>query len=163
MMTTIRRSGLRGLASALSESAAENMAHVLSRDLVEQLRTRVTDDFLELLLKAMEASFYLSRSYRRHIENFVATYVFATADGTVAATMYFHDGEVEVGEDAAEDFTARVTFADAAALRRFLFAEHQDILQSILANEVEVAGNINYIYKFGYMARDLERRLGLAA
>lgn len=163
MMTKIRRTGLRVLAAALSEHAAENMARLMSRELVEQLRTRATDDFLELLLKAMDAAFCLSRSYRKHIENFAAIYVFTTADGKIAATMSFADGEVEVEEGAADDFTVRVTFVDGAALRRFLFAEHQDILQSILASEVEVAGNVNYVYKFGYMARDLQRRMGMAA
>jgi hypothetical protein len=54
----------------------------------------------------------------------------------------------------------RVRFTDGAALRRFLFAEDQDILDSLLANEVELTGNLNYIYKFGFMARDLQRRLG---
>jgi hypothetical protein len=32
-----------------------------------------------------------------------------------------------------------------------------------LNNEVEIDGNLNYIYKLGYMAHDLERRLGLVA
>jgi hypothetical protein len=31
-----------------------------------------------------------------------------------------------------------------------------------LANEVAVDGNLNYIYKFGFMARDLVHRLGVA-
>jgi hypothetical protein len=31
-----------------------------------------------------------------------------------------------------------------------------------LANEVTVDANLNYIYKFGFMARDLVHRLGVA-
>ena len=58
--------------------------------------------------------------------------------------------------------TVTVTFKDSAAMRRFLFSKDQDILASLLANEVEVDGNLNYIYKLGFMARDLTRRLGIA-
>jgi hypothetical protein len=45
-------------------------------------------------------------------------------------------------------------------LRAFLLSKNQDILDSVLANTVEVDGNLNYIYKFGFMVRDLIRRLG---
>jgi hypothetical protein len=45
-------------------------------------------------------------------------------------------------------------------LRDFIFSRDQDILNSILANQVEVDGNLNYIYKFGFMARDLAKRVG---
>ena len=89
--------------------------------------------------------------------------MFATTDGKVGATAQFEDGDMKVSGEAADDFTVRVRFKDAAALRRFLFAQKQDVLDSLLNNEVELDGNVNYIYKLGYMARDLERRLGLAA
>ena len=45
-----------------------------------------------------------------------------------------------------------VTFKNADALMRFLLAEKKDILQSLLNNEVQIAGNLNYLYKFGFMA-----------
>ena len=46
-------------------------------------------------------------------------------------------------------------------MNAFLFSRDQDILDSLLANDVELDGNLNYIYKFGFMARDLGRRLGV--
>jgi hypothetical protein len=55
-----------------------------------------------------------------------------------------------------------VTFKDPAALRRFLFSRDQDVLARILANEIAVDGNLNYVYKFGFMVRDLVHRLGVA-
>ena len=42
-----------------------------------------------------------------------------------------------------------------------MFSRDQDILNSLLANDVEVDGNLNYVYKFGFMARDLGHRLGV--
>ena len=58
--------------------------------------------------------------------------------------------------------TVTITFKDSAAVRRFLLSKDQDILSSIMANEVEVDGNLNYVYKLGFMARDLTRRLGFS-
>ncbi len=55
-----------------------------------------------------------------------------------------------------------MTFRNPVALRDFLFSKNQDVLQSLLKNEVTVEGNLNYLYKFGFMAKDLMRRLGLA-
>ena len=58
-------------------------------------------------------------------------------------------------------YNVAVTFDDAAALRRFLFSRDQDILATLMANDVAVDGNLNYMHKFGFLARDLTTRLGL--
>lgn len=134
---------------------------------------KVTDKFLELLLKGMEGAFSASKNriisaffdkfegYHKNIEGFNGRYLFRTSDNRVAASAIFENGDMDVREDAIDDWNVRVTFKNAAALRDFLFSQDQDILNSILANEVEVDGNLNYIYKFGFMARDIKKRLGL--
>lgn len=164
MLKALRRRVLRALSYVFSDGLSKRLSRVFSRKLVEQIRTRTTDDFLGMLLRGMDLAFALSRSYRKNnLERFRARYVFATSDGKVGATAQFEDGDMKIFDGAADDFTVRVRFKDAASLRRFLFAEKQDVLDSLLNNEVELDGNVNYIYKFGYMARDLERRLGFAA
>jgi hypothetical protein len=130
--------------------------------LINELEGSLTDKFLELLLDGMDLAFILFKDFRSNIENFRGQYVFRTADNVVAKSATFADGNMQVHETAVEDWDARITFKDAAALRRFLFTRNQDILNSILANEVETDGNLNYIAKFAFMAKDLERRLGLA-
>lgn len=132
-----------------------------AKDLIDELRGEATDKFLELLLAGMDLAFMFSGSYRRQIEDFEARYVFATDDGRVEATADFADGDMKVHDDAREPCTVRVNFTNAAALRDFLFSKDQDILQSILKNEVSVEGNLNYVHKFGFMARDLGHRLGV--
>jgi hypothetical protein len=157
----LRDPALQALSIVFSDSLAKRTAKLLSRRFLEQVRTSATDEFLELLLRSMDLAFLLSRSYRMsHLRDFSAKYVFTTADSSVGATARFNRGAMHVDDAPAEDWTVRVRFTDGAALRRFLFAEDQDILDSLLANEVELTGNINYVYKFGFMARDLQRRLG---
>jgi hypothetical protein len=157
----LRAPALQALSFVLSASLAKRTVKLLSRRFVEQIRTSATDEFLELLLHSMDLAFLLSRSYRMsHLRNFSAKYVFTTGDGSAGATARFDRGAMHVDDAPAKDWTVRVRFTDGAALRRFLFAEDQDILDSLLANEVELTGNLNYIYKFGFMAHDLQRRLG---
>jgi len=137
----------------------------LMRKEVEQLRGALEgtliDKFLEILLGGMSLAFLFLGSYRRNIKGFSGAYLFRTADGKVAAGARFQDGRMHVLSTEFSAYDVAVTFNDPAALRRFLFSRDQDILASILANDVSVDGNLNFIYKFGFLARDLVSRLGV--
>ncbi len=133
-----------------------------SKKIKDEICGEVTDEFLELLLKGMDLAFFFSSSYRRNINGFKGRYLFRTSDNKVAASAIFKDSDMQVRDSAIEDWDVRVTFKNATALSNFIFSKNQDILNSLLANEVEVDGNLNYIYKFGFLARDLGKRLGVA-
>ncbi len=133
-----------------------------------KLLGEATDVFLESLLRGMALSFYLIKDeeYQEHLQNgsgecFRGRYLFETAkrNERIATSVTFQDGTMEVDGSPIRDWDVKVTFTNGAALRRFLFSENQDILNSIGANEVAVDGNLNYLYKFGFMAKDLLRRL----
>jgi len=138
------------------------LARLVNRRLKKELSAKATDKFLELLLSGMDLAFSISKGYRKNIEDFKAGYVFRTTDKRVSTAVSFKDGDMKVyeDEDDIERWDVRVTFKDSQALISFLFSKNQDIVSSLLANEVEVDGNLNYIYKFGFMARDLVRRIG---
>jgi hypothetical protein len=135
---------------------------LLPAPLVRQLQGEVTDEFLEVLLHGMKLAFTLSGDYRRNLRGFRGAYVFRTADGAVTVSARFADGEMHVDGGALPDWDVRVTFVTPQALWSFLLSKDQDILNSILRDEVEVEGNLNYVYKLGYMARELVRCLGIA-
>lgn len=163
MTTRIKEQALKALSFVFSDRVASRVTRVFSRRLVEQLRTRATDDLLELLLDGMSIAFLLSRSFRDNIRGYSARYVFMTETGSVGASAIFDGKHMRVSDEPVDDWTVRVRFKNPDGLRRFLFGKNQDILDSILANDVEMDGNVNHLFKFGYMARTLERRLGLAA
>ena len=117
------------------------------------------DLFMELLLKGLSWAFYLCRPFRRNIRGFDARYGFATADGKVQTTAVFQRGTMTVLANVVDPCTVKVMFSDVKALRGFLFSGNQDILNSLLTNDVSVSGNLNYIYRFGFMVRDLAHRL----
>ena len=110
----------------------------------------------------MDLAFCLWPDYRRNIRDFEGRYLFRTADHSVTASAFFGDGEMHVRREEIPSWNVCITFRNASALRDFLFSRNQDILDSLLKNEVEVQGNLNYIFKFGFMARDLFHRLGVA-
>jgi hypothetical protein len=136
--------------------------------LKRQLLGEATDKFLEILLSGMELSFYVFKDadYQEHLRDsegryFEGRYLFQTADATVAASATFHEGHMHVHERAIDQWDVKITFQDSDALRDYLFSKDLDIINSIVENKVEVDGNLNYIYKFGFMSKDLLRRLTL--
>ena len=161
MASKINRRILRQIPNIFSDNAGFFFIKFWLRDLRKELEGRVTDKFIELLLMGLNLAFDLSKSFRKNIRNFEGRYLFRTTDNLVAASAIFKNGNMDVRDETIDDWDARISFKDAAALRDFIFSRDQDILDSILANTVEVDGNLNYVYKFGFMARDLSRRLGI--
>lgn len=145
-----------------------NLIKQISRKLERQLLGEVTDIFIELLLSGMELSFYVFKDadYQEHLRDsegryFEGRYLFQTADETVVASATFREGHMHVHKGAIDKWDVKVTFQDDKALRDYLFSKDLDIIDSIAENKVEVDGNLNYIYKFGFMAKDLLGRLKL--
>lgn len=159
MAGKLARTFLSPLSRLLPGKAGFSLTALFSRDLQKELDGAATDKFLELLLAGMDLAFILSRDFRENIRGFAGRYLFRTADGLVAVAALFTESRMRVSPRAITGWDVRVTFKDAGALRAFLFSREQDILDSLLKNEVEVDGNLNYIYKFGFMARELRRRL----
>jgi len=161
MRSKFTRNLLKIIPRIFTDFTGRMLARIFSGRLKREICGTVTDKFLELLLRGMDFAFCLSKRYRKNIKNFSGRYVFRTEDGRVAVTATFKNGDMHVDDDARDGWNARVTFKNAAALRAYIFSKNQDILDSVLKNEVEVDGNLNYIYKFGFMARDLSHMLGV--
>jgi hypothetical protein len=161
-MTRLKHFFLRLLSWFLPDRLRLRLMRKPIEDLRRAFEGALTDKFLEILLGGMSLAFLLLRGFRRNLAGFSGRYLFRTADGAVAAGARFANGRMEISHEADNAYDVAVTFKDPTALRKFLFSRDQDILASILANEVRVDGNLNYIYKFGFMARDLVHRLGVA-
>jgi hypothetical protein len=161
-MTRLKQFFLKLLSWFLPDRLVLRLMRKQIEDLKRAVEGTLTDKFLEILLGGMGLALLLLRGFRRNLAGFSGRYLFRTEDGAVAAGAYFANGRMQVLHKADNVYDVAVTFKDPAALRKFLFSCDQDILASILANEVSVDGNLNYIYKFGFMARDLVHRLGVA-
>ena len=161
MRIKIRRMFLRIVRSIFSDKFREPLTKFFSKKFVNQLYGEATNRFLDFLLRSMDVLFFFWEDFRENIKDFEGSYVFRTAKGPVVDSVTFKNGDMEVHDKDIKDCNVRVTFKDPKSLRSFLFSDDQDILDSILDNAVEVDGNLNYIFKFGFMVRDLEHRLGV--
>ena len=160
-MTRLRRFFLKLLSWVLPAGLGLRLMRKEIDDLRGSLEGVLVDKLIECLLWGMSLAFLLLRDFRRNIAGFSAVYVFRAAHSSVAAGARFADGHMHVLCEEEKDYDVLVTFSDPAAFCRFLFSRDQDILASILANDVIVDGNLNHIYKFAFMVRDLMRRLSL--
>jgi hypothetical protein len=162
MLAKLRRIFWGAVALFSRESWLLRLVQLKAQALKDELEGEVTDKFVELLFFSMEAAFILLASYRRNLRGFRGSYVLRTADQRVAASAVFGDEKMLVKTEAVASPNVTITFKDPASLRRFLLSKDQDILASLLSNDIELDGNVNYVYKLGFMARDLTRRLGIS-
>jgi hypothetical protein len=68
----------------------------------------------------------------------------------------FADSRLEVREEVIPNPDITVLFKDGKALMSYLLTPKPDILGSMLRQEVSLDGNLNYLYKFAFMAKRLQ-------
>jgi hypothetical protein len=130
----------------------------LKRQFIKCLEEEALDFLLEALLGLMRIYCLVNGAFHRNIENFEARYSFRSTDGRIDAGVIFSHGEMEVSRSTISGTNVEVVFKDGKALKEFLFSDSPDIIGSILNGDVTYAGNLNYLSKFVYMARNLKRQ-----
>lgn len=123
---------------------------------IESIESEAAEEFLELLLNLMKLVFAFDKGYRKNIENFNGSYCFRSRDKEITMSAIFAGGEMKVREEAISKPNIIVTFKDGKALMGFLLTPKPDILGSMLRQEVQLDGNLNYLYKFAFMAKRLQ-------
>jgi hypothetical protein len=125
---------------------------------------KATDATLEALLTAMQWGYRLFPAWRSRIQGFQGTIVFAAkspSDGAdvVHATAVFDGSRMKALCRAADSFDVKVTFRDPGSLFAFLMSRNHDIADALLTNSIDTAGNLNYVYRFGFLAMEMTRSL----
>jgi hypothetical protein len=120
------------------------------------LNSEFAEDFLHLLLGLMSVVFKFDPEFRKNITQFNGRYQFKSKDGRITVTALFEKNRLEVrkGEISNPDIT--VLFKDGKALMGYLLTPKPDILGAMLRQEVSLDGNLNYLYKFAFMAKRLQ-------
>ncbi len=145
-------------------------------ELSKEISGELTDGFLHILLESMRFCFNAPlignvfkdiKEFRRNIDGFSGRCLFVSEDNAICEAAVFEENtmrvekNVEPGDRTIKNWDIIVRFKNARALRNYLFSQDQDILNLILTNEVEVEGNLNYLFKFGFISKDLLRKTGL--
>ncbi|BBO83844.1 hypothetical protein DSCO28_44100 [Desulfosarcina ovata subsp. sediminis] len=122
----------------------------------QTLETEAAEQFLSLLLNIMRLMFAINHDYRENIRKFDGRYQFNSKDGKMTVGAIFSDGRLEVEERVIDNPHITVSFRDGRTLFNFLLAPKQDILGSMLRQDVQTDGNLNYLYRFGFLAKRLQ-------
>jgi hypothetical protein len=122
---------------------------------VKSIMSEMTETFLEFLLWGMKLYLIIDPDYRRNINDFHGLYRFRDRAGRVNVLVKFAHGKMTYSEDPVPVADVTVFFKDERSLRNFIIAPKKDIMNSLLNNEINVSGNLNYLYKFGFMANNL--------
>ena len=131
-------------------------AKTLRKRFLNCIESEFAEEFLELLLKLMSLVFFLDKDFKRNIENFNGRYLFKSRDNKITVAAIFRDNQMKVYEKNIDRTDVTVNFKDAKALMNYLLSPKPDILGSILRQDVTIDGNLNYLYKFAYIARHLQ-------
>jgi hypothetical protein len=131
------------------------------KKIIKAVENELLDSFLELLLSFIRLVLCVNKGYRRNLENFEARYAFKSRDGKIAASAIFKDNKMKVHKYEIENTNITVIFKDGKSLWEFLFSDDPDVFEFILDNKLSYIGNINYVLKFGYMAKHLKLMFSL--
>ena len=140
-------------------AAAENKNRYMNfgiKKLLSYLKTEHADKILTTLLKSMGLLFSLNKDLRRNIEDFHGRYLFRIKERDIAITADFHKHGINVYERRLKNSDIAITFRDPKTLMEFLLSPKPDILGSLLKQDVSIDGNINFLFKFAYMAKHLQ-------
>ena len=123
---------------------------------LDNIQSESAEEFLELLLKCMSLVLELNLGdFRKNIEGFSGRYFFASKDKEITISAIFNKNKMKVYEAAIDDADIAITFRNDKALMDYIFSPKPDILGSMLRQDVTLDGNLNYLYKFAFMAQRL--------
>lgn len=123
---------------------------------IESIDAGMTEDFLQLLLKAMSLVFMIHPEYRKNIEHFQGRYVFRSIDDKIGTSVIFENDKMTVLDKVVDHPHVTVNFRNPRALRDYILSPKPDILGALLRQDVVPDGNLNYLYKFAFMAKRLQ-------
>ena len=142
-------------ASAIQKFYAKVRLWIGRKRMVKAIMSEMTETFLEFLLWGMRLYLFIDPDYRRNINDFHGMLRFRDRAGRVNVLVKFDHGKMTTSEDPAPVADVTIFFKDERSLRNFIIAPKRDILNSLLHNEINISGNFNYLYKFGFMANHL--------
>jgi hypothetical protein len=138
----------------------------VKKDFLSQLEDQVTGEFLDILLQFLSLSCRLDKVLRRSIKDFKGKIELRSEDKDIRVLAEFKKGQLnprklDPDEQLVPPANAGIVFKDPKAVKNFLFPPggltgRRDVLHSYLENEIRLEGNLNYIYRFGFLATHLQ-------
>ncbi len=113
----------------------------------------------EILFRLMDLFFQLNPDFRKNIQGFTGRYQFKSEDNKVAVLATFDDEQITVEEALSPEADIVMTFKDGRSIINSFFSPRKDILKTLHDNEVALQGNLNYVYKLGFLTDHIQLAL----
>jgi hypothetical protein len=127
------------------------------RKWLECMESESAEEFLSLLLTLMSLAFLWNiKDFRRNIDGFKGTYLFKSNDKGIAIAVFFQNGAMRMEKGSVKTADIVVNFKNGKALMEYILSPKPDILGSMLRQDISLTGNLNYLYKFAFMAKRLQ-------
>ncbi len=120
------------------------------------MESEFAEDFLKILLELMGVVLFVDSDYRKNIMGFKGRYQFRSSDDAITVAAVFDNDALDVSEEVIEKPNISITFKDGKALMNYLLSPKPDVLGSMLRQEVRLEGNLNYLYRFAFLAKRLQ-------
>jgi hypothetical protein len=131
-----------------------------------QVKEEVTEEFLKILLQFLRFCSYLDEYLWQSIGTSKWKIELRSEDKDIRVLAEFENGhvkprELEPDEPLIPPANASVVFKNPEAVKNFLLPPggltgRRDVLRSYLNNEIRLEGNLNYIYRFGFLATHVQ-------
>jgi hypothetical protein len=131
-------------------------ARQTSEKLLEMISSGVAEGFLDTLLRVMSLVFLIDKNFSRNIDGFNGRYLFRSQDRGIIVSAVFENNRLKVSKKEISNTHVTVIFRNARALMGFLLSPKPDVIGSLLRQDITIDGNLNYVYKFAYMAKHLQ-------
>jgi hypothetical protein len=124
-----------------------------------QLISRYGDTLFTGLLHLMGLAYASDPALRQHLAGFEGRYRFRIEDRDFLLSAHFSESGIRLRPGDAGETDVAIAFKDAGALVDFLLSPNPDILDAVLKQDLSVEGNLNYLFKFAYMAKRLQQTM----
>ena len=113
----------------------------------------------EILFRLMGLLFQLDPDFRKNLQGFTGRYQFKSEDNKVAVLATFDDEQITVEEALSPEADIVIIFKDSRSIISSFFSPRKDILKTLHDNEVALHGNLNYVYKLGFLTDHIQSAL----
>lgn len=146
---------------------AHRLLEKLRQDFINHMNSGRMEILLEVALKVMSLLFFLSPEYRKSIEGFNGVIAFKTDDGVLGVTAVFCRRflmpALVVKSRALPNANVTIDFCSGKEMASFITQANPDIISGMLDNKLNFNGNLNYILRFVFLARDISEIIGIDA
>lgn len=134
----------------------------VKKQLANRLGAEFSEEVLKLVLRGMALAYMVWPEFRKNLHGFEMQYQFATdLDPSFNVAVICRHRWIGVREKWLSPPYVRIDFRDYRAVIDLLSNSKVDLVNEMLNQRLRVTGNLNYVFKLGYMVHHLLKALGI--